>query len=83
MYFGVTFHALSNGIFSLQSQNFSATSLGGDLMDPLLIADKFSIIHLFFTIEKRKEIDLSTGVVRGGLGRAQSYYQALEPYHRS
>ena len=27
LYSGVTFHALSNGIFSLQSQNFSATSL--------------------------------------------------------
>ncbi len=32
-----TFHALSNGIFSSQSKNFSATSLGGDLVDALLI----------------------------------------------
>jgi hypothetical protein len=33
---GVTFCALSDGIFSFQSQRFSATSLGVDLMDALL-----------------------------------------------
>jgi len=33
---GLTFCALSNGIFSSKSQKFSATELGHDLMDPLL-----------------------------------------------
>ena len=33
----LTFCALSRGIFIFQSQKFSATELGGDLMDPLLM----------------------------------------------
>jgi len=37
LHIGLTFCALSNGIFSFQSQKFSATELGGDLMDSLLI----------------------------------------------
>ena len=40
----LAFCALSSGIFSFQSQKFSATELGSDLMDPLLIV---SIRHDF------------------------------------
>jgi hypothetical protein len=49
LYFGVTFHALSNGIFSFQSQNFSAMSLGGDLVDALLSV--VIIKRTFFVID--------------------------------
>ena len=35
LYFKVTFHPISNGIFSFEGQNFSTTTLGGDLIDAL------------------------------------------------
>ena len=38
LHLSLTFYALSRDIFSFQSQKFSATELGGDLMDPLLKA---------------------------------------------
>ena len=64
MYFGVTFHALSNGIFSLQSQNFSATSLGGDLMDTLLIRypDLFNGIPFYYD----QNIQLNSNFIEHG-----------------
>ena len=40
---GVTFHALQDGLLSLDDQNFSATVLGGGFMDPLLIHTRDSL----------------------------------------
>ena len=40
LHIGLTFCALSNGKFSFQSQKFSATDLGGDLVDALLIIEE-------------------------------------------
>ena len=53
LHIGLTFCALSNGKFSFQSQKFSATDLGGDLVDTLLMCSNFesdSMIHPHLTV---------------------------------
>ena len=69
LHIGLTFYALSNGKFSFQSQKFSATDLGGDLVDALfnilikeylislMLSDRVLLMALEkSTIEKKKSI---------------------------